>query len=169
MDLNIRIRIGSANAGDYETKTFTNSTFGEAVAALQGEHVKPEPGDHPESTGYHRRNMVYVVATYKADWTKEATSARTRTVSYKADEPVFGFEATVYGRDVSFGTYKDAEPAWASMGSVTVEEARLQARIIGLAIELADAANAEPACSGCKSEVDRYAARQARIDAEASK
>src|SRR5258705_13311048 len=107
MDLNIRIRIGSANAGDYETHTYTNSTFAEAVTALQGQHA--------DGSDYHRRNMVYVVATYRTDHTEQ--HGPKRSLERKADEPVFGFEVTVYGRDLSFGGAKDADVARGSMGA----------------------------------------------------
>jgi hypothetical protein len=154
MNANIRIRIGNANAGDYETKTYTNSTFAEAVTALQGTHDK-----------YHKREMVYVVATYTTDHTEY--HGPKRQIERHVDEPIFGFEVTVYGRDLRYAEYSDCEVARGSMGGMTTDQTRMLIDLETLALNLAIAANAEPTCPGCQPELDRYAERQARLDAEA--
>lgn len=153
MNYPIRIRIGSANAGDYETKTYTNSTFAEAVAALQGNHY----GD----TDYHRDTNVYVVATYAEDHTEH--HGPKRQIERHAGEPVFGFEVTVYGRRLAYGGSQDAQVSRGSMGSMTTEATQLLINLETLALQLAVAANAEPFCPACQPELDRYAEREARM------
>jgi hypothetical protein len=151
----VRIRIGSENAGDPETRTYTNSTFAEAVAALQGEH----DAEHD----YHRRGTVYVVATFAEDHTEQ--HGPKRSIARKAGEPVFGCSATIYGREIKFAAWGDAEVSWASGGSMSPDEAELMLTLYRLATEIAKAANAEPICPGCQADVDRYAARAARLAA----
>lgn len=151
----IRIRIGSASAGDYETKTYTNSTFAEAVTALQGNH--DGDGDH------HRDVNIYVVGTYAEDHTED--HGPKRQIKRKAGEPVFGLEVTVYGRRLGFGSAQDAEVSRGSMGSMDTKVTQLMINLETLALQLAIAANAEPFCPACQPELDRYAERQARLDA----
>jgi hypothetical protein len=165
MEANIRIRIGSANNGDYETKTYINSTFAEAVAALQGEHaVGVAISDTDTAAHYHRRVSVYVVATYLAD--HDEYHGPKRTIARHADEPIFGFEVTVYGRDLAFGEPRDAEVSRGSMGGMTTDQTRMLIDLETLALNLALAANAEPFCPACRPELDRYAERKARLAAE---
>jgi hypothetical protein len=156
----IKIRIGSANAGDYETQTYTDSTFNEAVLALQG--------THPVEAGYHQDTSVYVVATHAETVTVEGDGRRTRTVTYKAGEPVFGYEAQVYGRGQRWGTgnSKDAQPSWSSKSTGSTDEARLMLAIYDLAVRLAEAANTHPRCTGCIAEETERNERYARIEAE---
>jgi hypothetical protein len=149
----IRIRIGTPNAGDAVTQTYTDSTFAEAVAVLQGTH----------DDDYHRDETVYVVATWPEDTFVPAQGRGRRDVTYKAGEPLFGFAATIYGRGLSFGEMKDAQPSWASMGTCPVEEAELQVDIIQLAIQIAKAANSQPHCPGCVAEFQRRQDREARM------
>jgi hypothetical protein len=153
----VRIRIGSENAGDPETRTYTDSTFAEAVAALQGTHAEPI------SAGYHRRETVYVVATYAED--HDEYHGPKRSIARRAGEPVFGASATIYGRDLKFGGQGDAEVSWASGGSMSPEAAELMLTIYRLATEIARAANAEPFCPACQPELARYAERAARLAA----
>jgi hypothetical protein len=153
----IRIRIGSQNAGDPETQTYTDSSFAEAVKALQGSH----DGDD----SYHRDVSVYVVATYGEETHVPAIPHQRREMTYRVGEPVFRFGAQVYGRQIAYGGTRDAQPSWASMGSTSVEDAKIQMSCIQLAIQLAEAANAEPPCPGCAEEMEKRQARQARIDA----
>lgn len=155
----VRIRIGSPNNGDSETQTYIDSTFADAVKALQGTH------DGEDS--YHRDTSVYVVATYAEDITVPAIPHRRREVTYRADEPVFGFQAQVYGRRIAYADVQDAQPSWSSMGSCPVEEAELQSELIQLDIQLAKAANAEPTCPGCVEEITARKARLARLEKEA--
>jgi hypothetical protein len=149
----VRIRIGNTHAGDYETNTYTNSTFADAVAALQGSHS--HDGD------YHRSVSVYVVATYEQDHTEH--HGPKRQIERKADEPVFGYEATIYGREIAFGGQRDSRPSWASKGAGDTDEAELMLSLYQLAVQIAKAANAEPFCADCQPALDRYAARQARL------
>jgi hypothetical protein len=154
----IRIRIGSPQNGDFDTKTYIDSTFAEAVAALQGTHT-------PEN-GYHRDVSVYVVATYPVDTVVPPASNRHREVTYKAGDPVFGFQAQVYGRRIAYTDVQDAQPSWSSMGSCSVEEAELQSSLIQLAIQLAKAANCEPFCADCRIEMQQRSDRVARLGTE---
>jgi hypothetical protein len=151
----IKIRIGSANAGDYETKTYTDSTFNEAVLALQGTHED-----------YHRDTGVYVVATYPNTYTETLDRRTGRTTERYAGQPVFGYEAHVYGRGQKYGDSKDAQPSWSSMSTASTEEARMMLGIYDLATRLAEAANTHPRCTGCIAEEAERDERHARIIAE---
>lgn len=155
MDANIRIRIGSANNGDYETKTYTDSTFTEAVLALQGTH-----------NDYHNDVSVYVVATYPESFT-ETLDRRGRTAERYAGQPVFGYEGQVYGRGRHFATHKDAVPSWSSHTADTIEDARLMLNIYDLVTRLAEAANTHPRCAACVQDDVERAAREAEYRAEA--
>lgn len=139
----IRIRIGSEYAGDRDTQTFTDSTFAEAVAALQGDH----------SEGHHKDTPVYVVRVHETTHTVEGDCKRTRTVEYKAGEPLFGERVTIYGRRPAWGSVpKDAEVSFGAGGSTSTQEMRDNIAILTLATEIAEAANAEPYCAKCQKE-----------------
>jgi hypothetical protein len=155
-DYPIRIRIGSPSNGDPETRTYTDSSFMDAVFALQG--------CHEDDNSYHRDCSVYVVATYPEDTVVPPASKRHREVTYKAGEPLFGFQAQVYGRRIAYTDMQDAQPSWSSMGSCSVAEAEIQSDLIQLAIQIAKAANAEPTCPGCMEQIAERKARQARLD-----
>lgn len=146
----IRFRIGSEYAGSQETGEFTDSSFAEAVAALQGDH----------SEEYHRDTPVFVLRVHAETHTVEGDGKRTRTVTYQKGQPVFGERVTLYGRRPSFGTVmKDAEVSWGSGGSISTTEAREQLALMTLATELAEAANAEPPCAKCLAQIAEMEAK----------
>jgi hypothetical protein len=137
----IRIRIGSEYAGDRETETFTDSTFAEAVAALQGMH-----------DGLHKGETVFVVNTHAETRTAQGDGRTARTLTYQQGEPIFGEEVAIYGRWVFQEHFANAQVGWASGGSMSTEEARLKLELITLAISIAEAANAEPPCAKCEAQ-----------------
>lgn len=157
----IVIRFGSANEGDYETRTYYHHTFNEAVAHLQGEHEYDAETGEP---GYHRDYNVYVVATYPNTFEEDLGSpGRPRMVARHAGEPVFGYECMVYGRGCRWGSGdRMAYPSWASHTASSTQEARLMLEMYDLATRLAEAANSWPKCEIC---IQQEEIRAARMDA----
>ena len=155
----IRIRIGNAyNGDDSATGQFHNATFAEALKALLGVHKPPET--EADSPGYHSSTLVLVVATYPADTDEQVGR---KTVSHREGEPIFGQEVTVYGRETAWGQPepRDAQISMGSIGTHDTATAQLRLSLLTLAISLAEAANAEPACPVCAAYAERRAARKA--------
>lgn len=157
------IRLNSANEGDWETKTYTDATFDEAVAHLQGTHRTYEDG-----SGGHKDNYVYVVATYPETFEEEIDSWRNdgRKVTRHAGEPVFGYEARITGRGQKYASHSFCEVGMAS-GTEQTAAARLRLSIYELAIRLAEAANTWPTCEQCLSEEAEREAKWAASKEEA--
>lgn len=152
MHYNIRLRIGSAYDGDSETKQYRNASFADAVVALRGTHTPPSE----DEGGYHRQTVVHVVATYPEQFEEKVGFGRNaRTITRQLDEPVFGQEVTVHGRELGFGEPRDATVSMGSIGSHDTTIARLRIGLLTLATTLAEAVNAEPVCPQCADYLRR--------------
>lgn len=125
-----------------------DATPAEAVTALRGAH--------PQG-GHHHGQPVYVVRVWPEEVTVPAAPGRLE-VTYKAGEPAFGQEVTVYPQEPGWDGTMPARVHWQGGGSVTTAEAVAYVELIQRATGLAQSAN-QRTCARCAAEI---AARNAK-------